>query len=362
VRGRWVTGVVVALLASAILAAQASADPSAVIRRTEYGIPHILANDWEGAGYGYGYAIAQDNICVLADTYLTVRAQRSRYFPPDQTYESRGNGGVFKNIDSDFFFQRALDTKVVPKLIAQQPPIGPTDDVRAAVKGYVEGYNRYLADTGVDNIPDPTCRGKPWVTPITELDAYMRFWQLGILASQGVAIDGIAQAAPPTPAVPGQTQSTPSPSARDAMLEQIPEKLHSIGSNAVALGKQFTDNGSGMLLANPHFPWFGPERFYQAQMTIPGKLNVTGGSLFGVPAVLIGHTDHMAWSHTVSTAFRFTPFELKLVPGSPTTYLYDGQPHQMTADKVTVQVRQSDGSLKPQTRTLYSSLQGPILT
>src|SRR3954454_5090549 len=34
----------------------------------------------------------------------------------------------------------------------------------------------------------------------------------------------------------------------------------------------------------------------------------------------------------------------------------------MTADKVTVQVRQADWSLRPQTRTLYSSLQGPILT
>ena len=68
-------------------------------------------------------------------------------------------------------------------------------------------------------------------------------------------------------------------------------------------------------------------------------MNVSGASLFGVPIVLIGHTDHLAWSHTVSTAYRFTPFELKLVPGSPTTYLYDGQPRQMRADPVTVTVK-----------------------
>src|SRR6185503_3275647 len=108
--------------------------------------------------------------------------------------------------------------------------------------------------------------------------------------------------------------------------------------------------------------WDGPERFYQAQLTIPGRANVIGASLFGVPAINIGHTDKMAWSHTVSTAWRFTPFELKLVPGSPTTYLYDGQPKEMTVDEVTVQVKQADGSLKPQTRKLYSTLQGPILT
>src|SRR3954451_19758335 len=209
------------------MAASALAEPSAVIRRTEYGIPHILANDYEGVGYGFGYAFAQDNICVMADTYLTVRAQRSRYLGPDATYESRGNGTTYKNVDSDFFFQRALNDHIVQDLIDQPPPVGPLPEVRDAVKGMVEGYNRYLADTGVDNIPDPACRGKPWVTPITELDAYMRFWQLGIRASQGVAIDGISQAAPPTPALPGQT--TPSPSARDAMLREIPEKLHSIG-------------------------------------------------------------------------------------------------------------------------------------
>ena len=35
-----------------------------------------------------------------------------------------------------------------------------------------------------------------------------------------------------------------------------------------------------------------------------------------MPLVLIGHTDNLAWSHTVSTAYRFTPFQETLVPGS----------------------------------------------
>ena len=117
-----------------------------------------------------------------------------------------------------------------------------------------------------------------------------------------------------------------------------------------------------MLLGNPHFPWDGSERFYQAHLTIPGKVDVSGGSLFGVPIVLIGHTRGLAWSHTVSTAFRFTPFELTLVPGSPTTYLVDGQPKQMTADEVTVQARRPTASLEPRTRTLYSTRYGPMFT
>ena len=113
-----------------------------------------------------------------------------------------------------------------------------------------------------------------------------------------------------------------------------------------------------MVLGNPHFPWDGPERFFQAQLTIPGKVDVAGASLFGVPVVLIGSTRNLAWSHTVSTAFRFTPFEVKLVPGAPTTYLVDGQPHRMERDVVTVDV----GGGQQRTRTLYSTKYGPVFT
>jgi acyl-homoserine lactone acylase PvdQ len=46
----------------------------------------------------------------------------------------------------------------------------------------------------------------------------------------------------------------------------------------------------------------------------------------------------VAWSHTVSTAWRFTPYQLTLVPGHPTEYLQNGQPVPMLSRKVTVVV------------------------
>jgi acyl-homoserine-lactone acylase len=351
-----------ALLAVAAPIADAAkkSGPSATIRRSAHGIPHIVSKTWEGIGYGYGYAFAQDNICPMADDYVTVRGERSKFFGPDGDYASRGNGVNPNNLDSDFFYKRVIDTKVVEKLVAKKPPLGPLAVVKQTVRGYVRGYNRFLADTGRNNISDPACRGKSWVRPISVMDAYRRFYQLGILASKGVAIDGIGAAQPP----PGISLPASSGQATPAMLRKLGERIMDlgIGSNAVGLGSQGTKNGSGLVLGNPHFPWDGTERFYEAHATIPGKVNVIGGSLFGVPAVLIGHTNGLAWSHTVSTAFRFTPFELKLVPGAPTTYLYNGQPRKMKQDKVTVQVKQPDGSIKPQTRTLYSSHHGPILT
>ncbi len=339
--------------------AVALADPAATIRRTEHGIPHVLARDWEGLAYGYGYALAQDNVCVLADSYVTVRAERSRYFGPGATYPFRSNSTNPNNLNSDFFYKRIIDRKIVEKLLGQSPPLGPRPEIKQGVRGYVAGYNRYLRDTGVDNIPDPACRGKPWVKPIEEIDAYRRFYQLALLASSGVAIDGIGGAQPLVTLAAGGEQPRSLTEVDPGRFEEL---LGGIGSNAVALGKEATDDGRGMLLGNPHFPWDGSERFYQSHLTIPGKVDVQGGSLFGVPLVLIGFTRGMAWSHTVSTARRFTIYDLKLVPGSPTTYLVDGQPRQMTETEVTVQALTSDGRLEPRSRTLYDTEYGQVLT
>src|SRR3954447_7848166 len=341
-------------------AADAGSPLTATIRRDDHGIPNIIGDTFADIGFGYGYALAQDNICELAETYVTVRGERSRYsgqgvqgsFGPDGSYLQRGNGFSANNLNSDFFYQRIIDDHTVEKLLAQPPPAGPVDEIRDGVRGYVAGYNKYLADTGVANLSDPRCRGADWVKPITEMDAYHRFYQLALLASGTVAIDGIADAKTPGGA------SLPIDS--DAIAKGLEANLKlPIGSNAIALGSQATSNGSGMLLGNPHFPWDGPERFYQAHLMIPGQVNVSGGSLYGVPLILIGHTDNLAWSHTVSTAYRFTPFQEIVNPAHPTQYLYDGQWRDMEQEPVTVKVR-TDNGLEDRTRTIYSTTHGPV--
>src|SRR3954453_7245088 len=180
-------------------AADAGSPLTATIRRDDHGIPNIIGDNFADIGFGYGYSIAQDNICQLAEAYVTVRGDRSGYvgeggqgsFGPDGSYLQRGNGFSANNLDSDFFYQRIIDDGTVEKLLAQPPPDGPVDEIRDGVRGYVAGYDKSLADTGVDTLPAPRCRGADWVKPITEMDAYRRFYQLALLASQTVAIDGI---------------------------------------------------------------------------------------------------------------------------------------------------------------------------
>src|SRR5687768_10571608 len=229
---------VLAIFALLILAPSALAAPNVEIRRTSHGLPHIKAKTFYGAAYGYGYAFAQDNLCEIAETYVTVNGERSRFFGPDGTYESRGNGATFDNLDSDFFFQRVKDDRVVEALLEQPPPSGPLPEIRQGARGYAAGYNAYLREVGVGGIPDARCRGRAWVRPITEMDAFRRFYQLALLASSGVAIDGIAQAQPPTPAAgggPGGLPIPPLPTPGDlgALEDRVP--LGDLGSNAVAL-------------------------------------------------------------------------------------------------------------------------------
>ena len=98
-------------------------------------------------------------------------------------------------------------------------------------------------------------------------------------------------------------------------------------------------------------------------MTVPGQIDVSGGTLYGVPAVLIGHTKGLAWSHTVATAWRLTPFELKLVPGDPYSYFLDGRPTKMKATKLTVKAKvPGQNLLQDRTRTVYETVHGPMFT
>jgi acyl-homoserine-lactone acylase len=333
------------------------------ITRTEYGIPHILAKNFGSLGYGYGYAFAQDNLCTMAADYVTVDGQRSRWFGPDASYTMQGNSVTVTNLDSDFFWTEVRQSHIVDRLTAEPAPRGPKPAVKQTVRGYVAGYNRYLRDVGGSaGVKDPACHDAKWVHPITVQDAYLRFYQLVLLAGQDVVMPGIAQAAPPSASTPASVPAADPQRTARLLATGWQQAMGQMGSNAVAVGSAGTRNHHGLLLGNPHFPWTDTERFYQAQATIPGKLNVTGAALFGVPVVLIGHTATMAWSHTVSTAFRFTPYQLTLAPGDPTSYMYDGAVRPMEPRKVTVTVRGTGGKLSQVSHTLWWTRYGPIFT
>jgi acyl-homoserine-lactone acylase len=349
-----------AVLAAALLtpvtasaATVAGSGMSATIRYTEYGIPHITAPDYAGLGYGTGYAAAKDNICLIAQGVVTLHGERSKYFGPDASPD-KALSSASTNLASDVFFTGINDSGIVERLAAAPAPYGPTGEVRELSRGWAAGYNRYLSE---GEITDPACKGAAWLRPITEMDVYRRGYALAMLGGSGMVTDQITEAAPPDGAQP-----------KTASLQKTAEDVSKLlanadmGSNAIAVGAGATANGRGLLLGNPHYPWHNGRRFWQMQQTIPGKLDVSGAALLGAPSVNIGHTSTFAWSHTVATGVPFTLTELRLVPGDPTSYFVDGKIEKMTQRRVTVQVKQPDGSLRPVTKSQWRSRYGPIVT
>jgi acyl-homoserine-lactone acylase len=330
------------------LAANARSQPeqaTADIRRTSFGVPHIRAENERGLGYGIGYAYAQDNLCLLANEIVTVNGERSRYFGPEQvTLEERGN------LASDLFFNWLNTPEAVAGFWQAQTP-----EVRELIEGYVAGYNRSLTERRAQGLPQQ-CQGE-WVRAITAQDLVKLTRRLLVEGGVGQFAEALAGATPPKSVahVAGEPVSFQLASSR--MQRFALDR----GSNAVAVGSERSFNGRGMLLANPHFPWVGGMRFYQMHLTIPGKVDVMGAALPGLPMINIGFNQHLAWTHTVDSSKHFTLYRLQLDPKDPTRYLLDGKSMPMKKQTLAVNVKQADGQTRQITHVVYSSEFGPIV-
>ncbi len=338
----------------------------ATIVRTRHGIPHITADSFGSLGFGSGYATARTDGCTLADVLLTARAERSYYLGPRKHYDDRVSmAGT--NLQSDALVTDLHNRHVVEKLL-RDPVAGPGRQARAMVRGYAAGINTYLRDIGgVRHYHDRACRGAAWIKPnVRPIDIWYGVYLANILASTGHFLPQIVGASPPTPSDPGLPIDLASAAfatvparlpSRSALLKGLGKDPDSaFGSNATAVGSAVTSTGKGMLLGNPHFPWVGRYRFTQQQLTIPGRYDIAGASLIGSPVVNIGWNNDVAWSHTVSTAYRFTPYEYQTVV-SPATYLYGGGLRTLTHDVVHVRVKGG----KTVTAGMYRTPQGYVI-
>ena len=299
------------------------------IRWTSYGIPHVKADDWSSLGYGFAYATATDGICVFAKEIISANGTLSADL-----------GASDENIVSDVFHRAIISDEKVLHFAS-----GLTDNTRAFNTGFVAGYNRYLKDKR-DELP-AACAEESWVRPIDEASLGRMLVAFGIRYGLGRVQEGIAAAAPPGEAVARVT------------LDFEPKQV--LGSNAIALGKDMTESGRGILFGNPHYPWHGSARFHMIHTTIPGIVNTMGASLLAGNFIAIGYNENVAWTHTVSTAMRFTLFELQLNPDNPMQYRYgDGF---RNIEKITISVPLSSDSTSADAteRTVYMTHYGPIL-
>src|SRR5690606_11695551 len=113
---------------------------------------------------------------------------RSRWFGADRN--ALFGLRLLPNETIDIFVHSHMDDEALAEAQAQL-----SDEARDLARGYVAGYNRYLADHA-GALPEE-CNSEEWVRPMTDAD-YLRMLEL-VMVQLGVGLmaDAVAAAAPP---------------------------------------------------------------------------------------------------------------------------------------------------------------------
>lgn len=328
-RSKWSAHVLLAVGVLTAYGATAEEAIKAEIRWTRFGIPHVEAENMEGLAYGYGYAVARDQLCLLADLIITVRGNRSRHFGPD--------GPAFAgytpttNINADIFHRVQLPDVAVASAGSKL-----SRDARALARGYAAGVNRFVREMPSADRP-AECRDTnlPMMRDTDVIRIGMQvatIWPGTVVGTAGTASVWNRPADMPESAAGSATHS---PLGGDYRT--------SLGSNSWAYGSRATATGSGLMVANPHSTWRGWLRMHVGHFVIPGKLDVFGADFLGWPLPLAGFNRDVAWSiQAPSTVTFFALYKLDVSGDETPTYTVDGRPEPLTFEKIKIGVKHAD--------------------
>jgi penicillin amidase len=148
------------------------------------------------------------------------------------------------------------------------------------------------------------------------------------------------------------------------IIDQMPALLGTtgsgIGSNSWVVSGQYTTTGKPLLANDPHLAPQLPSLWYQMGLhcrtvSTACPYDVAGYTFSGMPGVVIGHNQDIAWGMT-NLGADVTDLYLEKVTGN--TYLYDGKQQPFTTRKETIKVAGG----KPRTITVRTTNNGPVIS
>ncbi len=297
-----------------------------VIRRDTFGVPHILADDEEAAGFGLGYAQAEDHGVELVTRLVRSRGEISRHLGP----EHLASDLAMRRLDNAGEARRAL------------PGLG--KGFRRALAGFAAGVNLYVREHR-DRLP-------AWIPEFTAADILANTRNAAV-----EAIDSPARLRALTAKYPSRSGGAGvGPDPWD------PEGLYpgdEPGSNALAINGRRSASGRAILLGNPHLSW--SSRYWEAHVTIPGRLDFYGSTLVGFPWLRAGFNAHLGYVQTNNAPDLEDVFAVPLDPVRPDRYVFDRQSRSITRSSVAVPVLQPDGTTKTESREYESTHLGPVI-
>ncbi|MCF7222337.1 penicillin acylase family protein [Lysobacter sp. TLK-CK17T] len=271
-----------------------------VIARDAAGVPHIRATSEHDAFFAVGYAHAQDRLWQLELQRRMTRGRLSEIFGEE-------------SIDADAWFRTlGLHASTRSAWRALSP------EARESLTAYTSGINAWLSERHPLPIEFRMLGVEP--EPWTELDslAWIKMFALDLggnfdremrhfVARQSMTEPQIATFFPEYPEDAPTTVRTGTPQVAatlGAMLDAQHRRQRNFGisvpgtgSNAWAVAGAHTANGAALLANDPHLGLRIPSLWYAISIDSPG-LKVSGMGLVGLPLVVLGRNDRIAWGGT----------------------------------------------------------------
>ena len=293
------------------------------IDRDANGIPTIRAQSSDDAVFGLGFAHAQDRLWQL------------------ETHRRIGSGRLAEAfgvpaVESDKFL-RALGVKRAAQ--AQWNKASPP--LRDAMTAYAAGINAYATQSMRARPPEFVLLGlpfEPWTPQDSFAWAIMMAWDLGgnwrtemlrLRLALKMPVTRINELIPPYPG--DQPLATTDYAALfrglrldgklgdQALLHAPPSGVEGVGSNNWVVSGSNTDTGKPLLANDPHLKLSAPALWYFARLEAPG-LRVAGATMPGLPGVVLGQNEHIAWGFTNTGPDVQDLYIERINPDEPATY------------------------------------------
>ena len=127
------------------------------------------------------------------------------------------------------------------------------------------------------------------------------------------------------------------------------------GSNAWAVAGAHTANGKPLVANDMHLDWAIPSTWFIAHLEAPG-LNVSGVSLPGVPGIIVGHNDRIAWGFT-NLGFNVMDLYMERLDQRNGQYLFQGRVEQARREREVIAVK----GAAPQEISYWVTRHGPAI-
>lgn len=299
------------------------------IIRDKWSIPHIYGASDADAAFGLAYAHAEDDFETIQTVVAATRGQLARY---------QGAGAAA----TDYLVRlmgvwEAVDARYETDL---------TPETRAFAQGYADGLNLYAAEH-----LDRTWRG---LLPFTGKDVVAGFV---FKTPFFYGLDGqILQLL-----TGGDREIALSPDEETHAFHLRMRTMTHMGSNAIAVAPERSDDGKTRLLINSHQPYAGPVAWYEAHLKSREGLEMYGGTFPGSPVILHGFNRRLGWANTVNKPDLADFYLLKRNPGNEMQYRLDGAWADFERRSVTILVRLFGPFVWRAKRTILISEHGPVL-